>query len=120
LRQSSEATQLVRRRLRRRPSRTKKIFRPSRWNSPSISDLDDAVASFQHRLHSGILGWQIELVFKRMKSILGRGHFTKKDPLSAEAWLEGKLFLLIERMLRTAGSLSPWGYPLAAASQSVA
>jgi hypothetical protein len=49
------------------------------------------------------LRWQIELVFKRMKSILGLGHLPKKDPLSAQAWLEGKLFtgLLIERMIDT-------------------
>ncbi len=68
------------------------------------------------------LRWQIELVFKRMKSILGLGHLPKKDPLTAKAWLEGKLFtgLLIERMVRTAESLSPWGYLLAAPSQSVA
>ena len=61
------------------------------------------------------LRWQIELVFKRMKSILGLGHLPKKDPLSAKAWLEGKLFtgLLIERMVRTAESFSPWGYALA-------
>jgi len=68
------------------------------------------------------LRWQIELVFKRMKSILGLGHLPKKDRLSAQAWLEGKLFtgLLIERMVRTAESFSPWGYPLAAPSESMA
>jgi hypothetical protein len=64
------------------------------------------------------LRWQIELVFKRMKSILGLGHLPKKDPLSAKAWLEGKLFtgLLIERMVRTAETFSPWGYALAVPS----
>jgi hypothetical protein len=29
------------------------------------------------------LRWQIELVFKRMKSIFGLGHLPKKDPLIA-------------------------------------
>ena len=54
------------------------------------------------------LRWQIELVFKRMKSILGLGHLPKKDPLSAQAWLEGKLFvgLLIEHMVDAAAA--PW------------
>jgi hypothetical protein len=68
------------------------------------------------------LRWQIELVFKRMKSILGLGHLPKKDPLSAKAWLEGKLFtgLLIERMVRSAETFSPWGYALAVPPQSVA
>jgi hypothetical protein len=68
------------------------------------------------------LRWQIELVFKRMKSILGVGHLPKKDPLSAQAWLEGKLFvgLLIERMIHTAEAISPWGYTLAASPQPLA
>lgn len=68
------------------------------------------------------LRWQIELVFRRMKSILGLGHLPKKDPFSAKAWFEGKLFtgLLIERMVRTAEPLFLWGYALAAPSQSMA
>jgi hypothetical protein len=66
--------------------------------------------------------WQIELVFKRMKSILGLGHLPKTDPLSAQAWLQGKIFvgLLIEQMLQTTKRISPWGYSLANASQSMA
>jgi hypothetical protein len=66
--------------------------------------------------------WQIELVFKRMKSILGLGHLPKTDPLSAKAWLQGKIFvgLLIEQMLQTTKRISPWGYSLANASQSMA
>lgn len=68
------------------------------------------------------LRWQIELVFKRMKSILGLGHLPKTDPLSSQAWLEGKLFvgLLIERMIATAESFSPWGYALATSPKSLA
>ncbi len=68
------------------------------------------------------LRWQIELVFKRMKSILGLGHLPKADPLSAKAWLEGKLFvgLLIEHMVDTASSFSPWGYSLATAAEPLA
>jgi hypothetical protein len=68
------------------------------------------------------LRWQIELVFKRMKSILGLGHLPKADPLSARAWLEGKLFvgLLIEHMVDTASSFSPWGYSLATAPEPLA
>jgi hypothetical protein len=68
------------------------------------------------------LRWQIELVFKRMKSILGLGHLPKTDPLSSQAWLEGKLFvgLLIERMIATAESFFPWGYPLATSPKSLA
>jgi hypothetical protein len=58
--------------------------------------------------------WQIELAFKRMKSIMGLGHLPKKDPESCRAWLHGKLFtsLLVERMIGAAKTFSPWGYEL--------
>jgi len=58
--------------------------------------------------------WQIELVFKRLKSLMTLGHLRKIDPRSARSWLEGKLFvaLLIESLLRHAESFFPWGYPL--------
>lgn len=58
--------------------------------------------------------WQIELVFKRLKSILDLGHLHKTDKQGAKAWIQGKLFvaLLIETLLRHAESFFPWGYPL--------
>ena len=58
--------------------------------------------------------WQIELVFKRLKSILQLGHLRKIDPDSALSWIEGKLFvaLVIEALLRQAESFFPWGFPL--------
>jgi hypothetical protein len=58
--------------------------------------------------------WQIELVFKRPKSLLGVGELAKYDPASAKAWLQAKLLtaLLLERLEREAFFFSPWGYPL--------
>ena len=58
--------------------------------------------------------WQIELVFKRLKSILGLGHLRKTDPASAKAWLQGKLLaaFLIEALIRCGESFFPWGWPL--------
>lgn len=58
--------------------------------------------------------WQIELVFKRLKSLLGVGELAKYDPASAKAWLQAKLLtaLLLERLEREAFLFSPWGYPL--------
>jgi hypothetical protein len=63
--------------------------------------------------------WQIELAFKRMKSIMGLGHLPKKDPASCRAWLHGKLFtsLLVERLIGAAKKISPWGYQLADAQE---
>ena len=66
--------------------------------------------------------WQIELAFKRMKSIMGLGHLPKKDPESCRAWLHGKLFtsLLVERMIGAAKTFSPWGYELDTPPEQVA
>jgi len=60
------------------------------------------------------LRWQIELTFKRLKSIAQLGHIPKQDDDSSRAWLYGKLFLtlLSEKLIRTADSISPWGYRL--------
>ena len=58
--------------------------------------------------------WQIELAFKRLKSLVQLGHLKKHDDTAARAWLQGKLLvaLLIDVLLLTAERISPWGYPL--------
>jgi Transposase DDE domain len=58
--------------------------------------------------------WQIELAFKRLKSLLNVGQLPKKDPASARAWLQLKLLLalIIERLCHQARFFSPWGYRL--------
>lgn len=55
--------------------------------------------------------WQIELAFKRLKSLADVGHLPKSDERSSRAWVYGKLLiaLLTEKMQRHAASLSPWG-----------
>jgi hypothetical protein len=59
--------------------------------------------------------WQVELTFKRLKSLLALGHLKKVDPQGAKAWLQGKLFvaILIETLIALADRFFPWGYPLA-------
>lgn len=56
--------------------------------------------------------WQIELAFKRLKSLLQLGHLKKTDPQGAKAWLQGKVFVstLIESLLAMGERFSPWGY----------
>ena len=58
--------------------------------------------------------WQIELAFKRLKSLLHLGHLKKTDPVGARAWLQGKLFVaaLIETLVQTGERFSPWGYQM--------
>jgi Transposase DDE domain. len=68
--------------------------------------------------------WQIELVFKRMKSLLGVGHLRKQDMESSRSWLQGKLFvaMLLETFIRAGEAFFPWGYvtPVAEETKSVA
>lgn len=53
--------------------------------------------------------WQIELVFKRIKSILETGHVPNKNPIAAQAWIQGKVFcsLLIQKGIDAAKRFSP-------------
>jgi hypothetical protein len=60
--------------------------------------------------------WQIELAFKRLKSLLELGHLKKTDQQGAKAWLQGKLFVatLIATLIAVGERFSPWGYFLPA------
>src|SRR5229473_881863 len=71
------------------------------------------------------LRWQIELTFKRLKSIVQLGHVPKQDDQSSRAWLYGKLFvaLLSQKLVRVGSAISTWGYYLqeqATATESMA
>lgn len=58
--------------------------------------------------------WQIELAFKRMKSLLALDEMAAKDPELCKTFLLGKLllFTLTERLRSGAAAFSPWGYGL--------
>ena len=53
--------------------------------------------------------WQVELAFKRLKSILATGHLKKTDPIGAKAWLQGKLLaaVIIEALINLGERFSP-------------
>jgi IS4 transposase len=117
---------LERRALRKRASKKqKKLSRTALflagyffvWTDVSTETLDAAAVLAWYRCR-----WQIELYFKRMKSILGLGNLPKRSEDSCRAWLHGKLLvaLLLERLLDNAEHFSPWGYALAPAAQSLA
>ena len=59
--------------------------------------------------------WQVELAFKRLKSLRALGHLKKTDPAGAQAWLQGKLMVafLLEALVCAGERFFPWGYPLA-------
>jgi hypothetical protein len=77
-----------------------------------VSNLPSAEFSAQEVLEWYRLRWQIELVFKRLKSLAELGHLAKHDEQSARSWLYGKLLmgLLTQKLIRTGRDISPWGY----------
>ncbi len=60
------------------------------------------------------LRWQVELAFKRLKSLMQLGQLPKYDPESCRAWLYGKMLyaLLCYAIVDKGRSFSPWGYLL--------
>ncbi len=58
------------------------------------------------------LRWQIELVFKRLKTVAQLGHLPKHTDESSRAWLYGKLLvaLLTQKLVHVGRAISPWGY----------
>lgn len=66
--------------------------------------------------------WQVELTFKRLKSIMALGHLKKTDVEGAKAWIHGKLFVafLIEALIVAGETFFPWGYPIRESIGSVA
>jgi len=115
---SQEASALAQKKLRRRANKHAEELQPqtleyakyvmlfSTFPKSSFADTD-ILEWYRVR-------WQVELVFKRFKSIAGLGHLPKYDQQSAKAWLYGKLLvaLLIEKLIGYASSISPWGYLL--------
>lgn len=124
LKRSAEATRLARRRLEINASKKQKKVSRESWEASQYFFVwttlgDNFLAPAVLELYR--LRWQIELAFKRMKSIMGLGHLPKKDPASARAWLHGKIFasLLVERMVEAADKISPWGYRLDSETESL-
>ncbi|GAB6283766.1 MAG: IS4-like element IS421 family transposase [Ignavibacterium sp.] len=79
-----------------------------------ITSVGKNILSSEEILSLYRLRWQIELAFKRLKSILALGHLPKTDPESAKAWLHGKMVvaLLTSLIVEKGRSFFPWGYPL--------
>ena len=67
-------------------------------------------------LKSYRMRWQIELVFKRLKSLAQLGHVPKHDDRSSRAWPYGELLvaLLAQKLIRIGRNISPSGYSLGA------
>lgn len=118
VRKSEIATERTRTRLLRLTRKRKQQARPETIEAAGyvfvLTSLGPAVPAAQV-LELYRARWQIELAFKRMKSLLQAGHVPKYDPVSARAWLHAKFLsvLLIERLTEEARLFSPWGFTLA-------
>jgi len=125
VRRSQEATRIVRQKLKKAASKRQHTVSAESWEAAQYfllwTSLPPSLPRHQVlEMYRSL--WQIELAFKRMKSIMGLGHLPKKDPASARAWLHGKMFtsLLVERLIGAAKTFSPWGYQLAATTEPLA
>ncbi len=118
VRKSDCAVQQAHRRLLRKASRKQMITRPGTFEfakyvvvftTRSSGSTADVLRLYRMR-------WQIELMFKRLKSLAQLGHLPKHDDRSSRAWLYGKLLvtLLAQKLIRIGRDISPSGYPLSA------
>jgi hypothetical protein len=72
----------------------------------------------------GVLGlyavrWQIELLFKRLKSLLHLDALPSREGPTAKSWMLARLIAagLAQRLVQPCGPLSPWGYRLGATGE---
>lgn len=119
IRKTKEAIKLAHKKIRHNASRKGKSTNPETYeyakyvivftNYPEQQFSDGEILNWYRSR------WQVELVFKRFKSIAHLGHLPKHSDDSSKAWLYGKLFvaLLTMKLVEYAGTFSPWGYSLA-------
>ena len=115
VRKSVEAAVLSARKLKQRAARKQSALREvtlehSAW-IVVLTTVPQAVLNDMDVLKWYRIRWQIELAFKRLKSLGDVGHLPKRDAASSRAWVYGKLLiaLLTEKMQRHAAAFSPWG-----------
>lgn len=84
-----------------------------------VTDLESNLLPAVDALELYRLRWQIEIAFKRLKSLLDFDQLRAKDPALAKCYLYGKLLaaILIDDLCQRLPALSPWGYSLLPASR---
>lgn len=118
IRKSEHAAQEAIKKLKRNASRKQTMLKPSTLEFAQYVILFTTLPKKHFPVASVLewyrIRWQVELVFKRLKSLAGLGHLPKYDEESSRAWLYGKLFvgLLVEKLIQHANEISPWGYRL--------
>ena len=117
IRKSETAAAKARERVRRESQRNGSTLQPQTLEAAGyvfvFTTLPEHVSAAQV-LEIYRLRWQIELEFKRLKSLIALGHLKKHDAQAARSWLQGKLLvaLLVARLIAHAERVSPWGYDI--------
>ncbi len=115
LRKPDAATSQAQRRLRRKASRNGYTLRESTLQAAAyvmiLTSLPEKEFSAPAVFELYRCRWQIELAFKRLKSLLQAGHVPKSSDPTAKAWMQAKILtaLLIETLLCDSRNFSPWG-----------
>jgi hypothetical protein len=118
IRKSTMATVKAQKKLKRRSSKSGEKLKPETLLFAKYIILFTTFPEDEHGAQEILdeyrYRWQIELIFKRLKQLAQLGHLPKSDPVSAEAWLYGKLLvaMLTQKMIHHSESFSPWGYDL--------
>jgi hypothetical protein len=113
IRKTEEAIKRAHKQLRRNASRDGEVLQPETLEYAKFvivfTTFDPITFSAAVILQWYRVRWQVELAFKRLKSLAQLGHLPKADEQSARAWLYGKLFvaLLTEQLIRRGQALSP-------------
>jgi len=79
-----------------------------------LTTLDVDQASGVEILKLYRIRWQIELLFKRLKTLLGLKKLPSGKGPIARSWLLARFLAaaIVQKMVRPVGPLSPWGYEL--------
>jgi Transposase DDE domain len=118
VRKSEEATRRAQRKIRRKAQLSRSKTKPETLVYAAYVLVFTSLPSEQFGCAEVLelyrLRWQIELVFKRLKSLAELGHLPTHDPQSSRAWLYGKLLLALldQKLNRIGRAISPWGYRL--------
>lgn len=77
--------------------------------TPGLDDLTPEQVLELYRVR-----WQVELAFKRLKSLFDVGSAPNRDPTAVRSWIYAKLLavLLMERLGKESRLFSPWGFPI--------
>jgi hypothetical protein len=118
VRKSQEATERAQRKIQRKAQQGGPVTKASTLEFASyvivFTTLPETEFAPAEVLEWYRLRWQIELVFKKLKSLMELGQLPKHGAESARAWLYGKLLvsLLGRALMRLGRDISPWGYRL--------